>query len=67
MMAILKAKKIKAMPAAEAAEKLRELRLELSKEKAASNVGGTVKNPGRVRELRRTIARLLSMKKEVVR
>ncbi|MBI4018201.1 MAG: 50S ribosomal protein L29 [Candidatus Aenigmarchaeota archaeon] len=56
-MAILKMKKIREMNGKEMGDKLRELRLELSKERAASEIG-TVKNPGRIRELRKTIARI---------
>lgn len=67
-MAILKMKKIRELGEKEREERLRELKLELSKEKAASEIG-TVKNPGRIREIRRTIARILTLKnakKEVV-
>jgi large subunit ribosomal protein L29 len=45
-------------------EKLRELKLELSKDIASSRVGGRVKNPGRIREIRRTIARIKTITKE---
>ncbi|HLD85025.1 MAG TPA: 50S ribosomal protein L29 [archaeon] len=60
-MAILKSKKIREMSDVEIREKIRELRLEVSKEKASSEVGGTVKNPGRICESRRTIARMLTI------
>lgn len=59
----LKAKKIRQMDRKEADDKLRELRLELTKENAASEIG-TVKNPGRIREIRRTIARILTVANE---
>lgn len=58
-MAIIKKSKIKDMPQKEREEKLGELRLELAKERGFSQIG-TVKNPGRVGEIRRTIARLLT-------
>lgn len=61
-MAIIKMKKMKEMNEKELDEKLRELRLELSKEKASGEVGGTVKSPGRIREMRKTIARILTVK-----
>ena len=32
--------------------------LELSKEMASSEIGGSVKNPGRIHEIKRTIARI---------
>lgn len=56
-MAILKMAKLKEMDRKEIEEKLKELRLELSKEIGFSEIG-TVKNPGRVREIKRTIARI---------
>ena len=58
MMAILKSRKIKELSEKELAEKLKELYLEVSKEMASSEIGGSVKNPGRIREIRRTIARI---------
>lgn len=61
-MAILKSKKIKEMGEKDVAEKLKELKLELSKEMASSEIGGSVKNPGRIREIRRTIARIKTAK-----
>jgi len=61
-MAILKMKKIREMSDKELDEKQREIKLELSKDKASSEMG-TVKNPGRIREMRRTVARILTEKK----
>lgn len=61
-MAILKMRKMREMGEKELDERLKELRTELSKEKGASEVGGTVKNPGRIKEIRKTIARILSIK-----
>ena len=60
-MAIVKKAKLREMNSNELAEKLRELRLEISKEIAASEVGGTVKNSGRIRESKKTIARILTI------
>ncbi len=57
-MAILKSRKIREMGEKELLEKTKELRLELSKEMASSEIGGSVKNPGRIREIKRTIARI---------
>lgn len=61
-MAILKMKKIREMNEKELAEKMREMKLDLSKERAASEIG-TVKNPGRIKGLRRTIARIQTLQK----
>ncbi len=57
-MAILKMKKIRESGEKDIEDKKRELQLELAKERASSEVGGTVKNPGRLKEIRRTIARI---------
>ncbi len=57
-MAIIKPRKIRELNEKELAEKMKELRLEISKEMASSEIGGSVKNPGRIREIRRTIARI---------
>ncbi|MBI4170930.1 MAG: 50S ribosomal protein L29 [Candidatus Aenigmarchaeota archaeon] len=57
-MAILKMKKIRESGEKDIEDKKRELQLELAKERASSEIGGTVKNPGRLREIRRTIARI---------
>jgi len=40
--------------------RLNELRLELAKERAQIAVGGSPSNPGRVKEIRKTIARILT-------
>ena len=57
-MAILRNKKIRELSEKDLREKSGELRLELSKEMASSEIGAAVKNPGRIREIRRTIARI---------
>jgi len=59
-MAILRSKVIRNLSREELAKKLAELRLELAKERAQIAIGGTPANPGRVRELRITIARILT-------
>jgi len=40
--------------------RLGELRLELSKDKGQIAIGGSPSNPGRVKEVRKTIAKLLT-------
>ncbi|MCX6815707.1 MAG: 50S ribosomal protein L29 [Candidatus Aenigmarchaeota archaeon] len=57
-MAILKMKKLREMNDKEIDEKMKELRLEISKDRASSEIG-TVKNPGRIKEMRRTVARII--------
>ncbi|MEM5802138.1 MAG: 50S ribosomal protein L29 [Candidatus Aenigmatarchaeota archaeon] len=63
-MAILKIKQIREMKAEDLRKKLEELRLELSKELANIKMGRPIKNPGKIRALRKTIARILTIKKE---
>ncbi len=62
-MAIERMRKLKDAGEKELNDKLRELRLELSKERASSEIG-TVKSPGRTREIRRTIAKILTIIQE---
>lgn len=61
-MAILRLKEIGAMPQEEVDKKLSELRLELSKMRGSAAVGAAVQNPGKAREIRKTIARILTLK-----
>ena len=45
-------------------KKLNELKLELLKERGNVEMGGNVKNPGRIKVIRRDIARIESLKRE---
>jgi len=45
-------------------KRLRELRVELSKLRTTVESGGTVENPARIKEIRRTIARILTVQRE---
>jgi len=63
-MAILRMKDIRSMNEKDLEEKLRNLRLELAKERANINVGVSVSSPGKIREIRRSIARILTVKRE---
>ncbi len=62
-MSILKPKKIREMSEKEVEDKLKELKLDLFKEAGTKEIGGSVKNPGLVRETRRTIARIKTIKR----
>ena len=59
----LKKKDLKKLSRQELEEKLREIKEELRREMAASEVNGAVKNPGRIRELRRMVARITTLKR----
>ncbi|OGI15365.1 50S ribosomal protein L29 [Candidatus Micrarchaeota archaeon RBG_16_49_10] len=45
-------------------KKLRELKLELLKEKGNIEMGGNIKNPGRIKVIRKDIAKLNTLKAE---
>ena len=60
------------MSEADLNKQLSELKLELAKEKAQIAVGAAAKNPGRIRTVKKTIAKMLTRlsakkKKEVVK
>ncbi len=60
----MKIKDIRKLTEEQQEKKLKELKLELLKERGNVEMGGNVKNPGRIREIRRSIARLLTIKNE---
>ncbi|NIM47284.1 MAG: 50S ribosomal protein L29 [Candidatus Aenigmarchaeota archaeon] len=59
-MAIIKKKQIKEMTHVDLINRLNELRLELVKEKGQIAIGGSPTNPGRIKETKKTIARILT-------
>ncbi len=63
-MAILRVKEIRKMRPEERLEKLNELYAELRRLRAKVASGGALENPGRLREIRRTIARILTIQRE---
>jgi large subunit ribosomal protein L29 len=63
----VKTKEIRKAKPEDLAKRLSELRLELAKELGSVKMGRAVKNPGKVRELRRSIARVLTVQKELQR
>ncbi len=64
-MAILRSEEIRDMADEEMDDKLFELRSELLSERSKIAAGGVADNPGRIKEIRRTIARILTIKKEI--
>jgi len=64
IMAVIRKKDIKKMSEKDMNKKLTELQLELSKERANINIGATVTSPGRLREIRKTIARIKTIKNQ---
>jgi large subunit ribosomal protein L29 len=63
-MPILRLKNISVMSAEERTKKLSELRTELAGLKTMVRAGGAVENPARMRELRKTIAQILTIENE---
>ena len=63
-MPILRLKDIKNMSPQDRTAKLSDLRTELARLKTMVRAGGAVENPARIRELRKTIAKLLTIEHE---
>ena len=63
-MPILRLKDISDMSSEERTKKLSELRTELAGLKTMVKAGGAVENPARMKELRRTIAQILTIENE---
>jgi len=60
-MPILRTKEIRELSPEDREKKLKELRAELSRLRTTIRAGGSIENPTRVRELRRTIARIMTV------
>ncbi len=60
----MKAKEIRAMSSEERRKKLKELRNELMEEYGRASMGGSPPSPGRIRYLRKSVARLLTIMRE---
>ena len=63
-MPILRMRDIRAMSPEERRRRLNELRVELMKLRAMVKAGGALENPSQIREIRRAIARLLTVENE---
>lgn len=63
-MAILRTDEIRNMSEEELDEKMKDLKLELSKEKGKTDMGSFPENPGRIKEIKRTIAKILTILNE---
>jgi len=63
-MPILRKKEIRAMSSEDRKNKIVELQTELVRLKTMVKAGGSIDNPSRIRELRKTIARLLTIENE---
>jgi large subunit ribosomal protein L29 len=63
-MPIMRLKEIRGMTSEERTKKISELKTELSRLKTMISAGGAVENPARIRELRKTIAQILTIEHE---
>ena len=63
-MAILRLKDIRDMSSDQRTAKINEFRTELARLKTMVAAGGAIDNPSQVRELRKTIARMLTIEAE---
>jgi large subunit ribosomal protein L29 len=63
-MPIMRLKEIRGMSSEERTKKISELKTELSRLKTMISAGGAVENAARIRELRKTIARILTIEGE---
>jgi len=60
----MKIKEVRKLKFQDQEKRLKELKLELLKERGNIEMGGNIKNPGRIKVIRRDIARLLTLKNE---
>jgi large subunit ribosomal protein L29 len=63
-MPIMRLKEIRDLPQQDRDKKLGELRTEFLRLQTMIRAGGTIENPARVKQLRKTIARLLTVENE---
>ncbi|HEB37065.1 MAG: 50S ribosomal protein L29 [Thermoplasmata archaeon] len=64
MIMALSSKEIRELKPEEREEKLKELRQELMHERGVAAMGGSPPSPGKIKQLRTSIARLLTIMKE---
>ncbi|MEM7826679.1 MAG: 50S ribosomal protein L29 [Candidatus Aenigmatarchaeota archaeon] len=64
-MAIVKKRSLREVDEKELEKKLNELKLELAKERASAFVG-MPKNPGKIREIKKTISRIINVQKKKI-
>jgi large subunit ribosomal protein L29 len=63
-MIIMRINQLRKLKPEDQQKRLKELKLELLKERGNIQMGGNVKNPGRIKTIRRDIARLLTIQHE---
>ena len=63
-MPLMRLKEIKSMSSEDRAKQLSDLRAEMARLRTMVRAGGAVENPARIRELRKTIAKILTIEHE---
>ena len=63
-MAILRAKEIRKLSDKDIQKRATELKLEMAKELANISIGATTTSPGKIKQIRRTIARINTIQRE---
>lgn len=63
-MAITRPKDLRKMSGKDLDKQLADLKLEMAKERANISIGATTTSPGKIKELRRSIARIHTIRKE---
>lgn len=63
-MPILRVKEIRDMSSEERMKRLDEMRTDILRLRTMIKAGGTIENPARIREIRKTIARILTIEHE---
>lgn len=61
----MKAKEMRKLKLEDLNSQLRELKLELMKELSNVKMGRPIKNPGKIKEIKRNIAKILTIKREL--
>ncbi|HLF16021.1 MAG TPA: 50S ribosomal protein L29 [Candidatus Thermoplasmatota archaeon] len=61
---MLRAQEVRTLSVDDRAKRLAELRRELMQERGVQAMGGSTPNPGKIRTLRREIARILTIQRE---
>ncbi len=62
---IIRSKDLRNMGEEEIQKKMNEIQVELIRQKGKKTAGGTPENPGRMRALRRAVARIITVQKEM--
>lgn len=61
----MKIQEIRKLKTEDLDKKLSELKLELSKELGSVKMGRAIKNPGKIKQLKKSIARIMTVKREM--